>query len=85
MRSEAGRKRGRRGDWEKTARLQDLCTLHTACRKPSVECRESGVVNYLPVKVISITIISDLPAVRTGGPHRRIPLVTKKWVFLIFL
>jgi hypothetical protein len=29
-------------------------------------------------KMISITIISDLPMVRTGGPHNLIPLETKK-------
>ena len=29
-------------------------------------------------------MISDLPAVFTGGPHNRKPLVTKKWVSLIF-
>jgi hypothetical protein len=43
------------------------------------------IVNYFPVKETLITIISDLPVVLTGGPHKRIPLVTKKWVFPIFL
>ena len=33
----------------------------------------------------STTMISDLPAVLTGGPQSRSPLVTKKWVSLTCL
>lgn len=47
--------------------------------KFSIKC--NGII-YL--KSISTSMISDFPAVLTGGPHRRKPLVTKKCVFPIF-
>ncbi len=50
---------------------------------PNGEKKMHRIQNYS--NLISTIMISDFPAVFTGGPHNRKPLVTKKWVLFIFL